>query len=89
MALRIKYKGKTIATAQNGQTVEVDSKGHKFTENMFVESYGGGGALPIEISAEAEMTALLSTAEVGSVYKYVGETGTYENGALYLVEESE
>lgn len=44
MALRIKYKGKTIATAQNGQTVEVDSKGHKFTENMFVESYGGGGA---------------------------------------------
>ena len=42
--------------------------------------------LPIEISKEAEMTALLSTAEVGSIYMYTGETGTYENGALYIVE---
>ena len=45
--------------------------------------------LPIEVSTEAEMNALLETAEVGSVYKYTGETGTYENGALYVVEESE
>ena len=43
--------------------------------------------LPIEISTEAEMTALLNTAEVGSIYKYVGTTGAYENGALYVVEE--
>lgn len=43
--------------------------------------------LPIEVSTEAEMTALLETAEIGSVYKYTGETGTYENGALYVVEE--
>lgn len=56
---------------------------------------GGGGTvvdspLPIEISTEAEMTALLESAAVGSVYKYVGETtDTYENGVLYLVEESE
>lgn len=46
--------------------------------------------LPTEVSTEAEMTALLETAEVGSVYKYTGETtDTYENGALYVVEESE
>lgn len=46
--------------------------------------------LPIEVSTEAEMNALLETAEVGSVYKYTGETtDTYENGALYVVEESE
>ena len=46
-----------------------------------------GSALPIEISTEAEMTALLETAEVGSVYKYVGEsTDAYENGGLYIVE---
>lgn len=45
--------------------------------------------LPIQIATEAEMTALLETAEVGSVYKYTGESGTYENGALYVVEESE
>ena len=52
---------------------------------------GGGGTvvdspLPIEIATEAEMTALLETAEVGSIYKYTGTTGTYENGALYVVE---
>lgn len=44
--------------------------------------------LPAEIATEEEMTALLETAEVGSVYKYAGESGTYENGALYVVEES-
>lgn len=89
MAVSIKYKGKTIATAKNGQTVELDTKDHKFTESLFVKSYGGGSPLPPEISTEEEMTALLKTAEVGSVYKYTGTTGTYENGALYLVKESE
>ena len=45
--------------------------------------------LPIEVTTEAEMNALLDTADVGSVYKYTGETATFENGALYVVEESE
>ena len=45
--------------------------------------------LPTEIATEEEMTALLDTAEVGSVYKYTGETDTFENGALYVVEEGE
>ena len=45
--------------------------------------------LPIEVATEADMDALLETAEVGSVYKYMGEIGTYENGALYMVEEKE
>lgn len=46
--------------------------------------------VPREISTEDEMTALLETATVGSVYKYTGETGdTYENGGLYIVEEAE
>lgn len=43
--------------------------------------------MPVEISTEEEMTALLETAEVGSIYKYIGEsTDMYENGGLYLVE---
>lgn len=46
-------------------------------------------ALPTEVSTETEMTALLESGEVGGVYKYTGETGTYENGALYVLEESE
>ena len=46
------------------------------------------GALPVEVSTEEEMTALLETAAVGSVYKYTGETtDTYTNGELYIVEE--
>lgn len=43
----------------------------------------------IEAATEAEMLVLLSTASVGSVCKYTGTTGTYENGALYIVEVSE
>ena len=44
--------------------------------------------LPIEVATEAEMTAKLDTAQVGSVYKYVGEsTDTYEKDGLYIVEE--
>lgn len=46
--------------------------------------------MPIEISTEEEMTALLETAKIGSVYKYIGEsTDVYENGGLYLVEVTE
>ena len=50
------------------------------------EIVGEDSPLPIEIPTESEMTALLATADIGSVYKYAGTTGTYENGALYVVE---
>lgn len=54
-----------------------------------VGTYKGGtdSPLPLEVSTEAEMTALLTSGEVGGVYKYTGTTGTYENGALYVLEE--
>lgn len=52
-----------------------------------IRSIEGRSPMPIEISTEAEMTALLETAEVGSVYKYVGEsTDIYVKNALYMVE---
>ena len=47
---------------------------------------GTDSPLPIEVSTETEMTALLTSGEVGGVYKYTGTTGTYENGALYVLE---
>ncbi len=54
----------------------------------FILGGTSGSSLPIEISTEAEMTALLETAEVGAVYKYIGEsTNAYTNGSLYIVEE--
>lgn len=42
----------------------------------------------IEVATGTEMDALLETAVIGSIFKYVGETtDKYENGALYMVEE--
>lgn len=45
-------------------------------------------AIPIEVATEEEMTAILSSGNVGGVYKYVGETGeVYANGEMYVLEE--
>lgn len=57
----------------------------------YLYSYGGGvnSAIPIEVSTEAEMTELLKIGEIGGVYKYTGTTGTYENGALYVLEATD
>ena len=66
--------------------------GNKILFSPIVNITNGGSTivdspLPIEVSTEAEMNALLATADVGSIYKYTGEnTDTYENGALYIVE---
>ena len=41
-----------------------------------------------EISTEAEMDMLLTTAEAGSIYKYIGPTtDNFDNGTLYLIKE--
>ena len=84
------------------EVVIVDASDVPITENgtYSASDYGADGVskitvavpetsdspLPIEIASETEMNALLDAAEVGSVYKYMGTTGTYENGALYIVE---
>lgn len=66
---------RTVVT--NGQTLDV--RAYAYVDVQVKK--------PLEIATEAEMTALLESAEVGSVYKYTGEsTDTYENGALYIVE---
>ena len=44
---------------------------------------------PIEISTTEEMDALLVTANIGKIYKFVGTTDEkYINGDIYLVEET-
>ena len=52
-------------------------------ENIQVDVQASGK--PIEVSSEDELKA----GEVGSIYTYTGESGTFENGAMYLVEEGE
>ena len=45
-------------------------------------------ALPVEVSHPVSLVNKLETAEVGSIYKYTGETSDpFESGALYIVEE--
>ena len=41
---------------------------------------------PIEISTDADMEAVLTSENVGKVYKFTGTSNTYVNGDLYVVE---
>lgn len=70
-----------ITITENGEYTPSGDGYSKVTVNV------ADSPIPTEVSTEAEMTALLTSGEVGGVYKYVGETGTYENGALYVLEE--
>lgn len=81
---------------QPSGTLEIDENGN-YDVSMFASAKVNIPAsevvldspLPIEVSTEFEMNAIIANAtnnSVGAVYKYTGETGTYENGALYIVE---
>ena len=41
---------------------------------------------PIEISTDAGMESVLTSNNVGKVYKFTGTSDTYTNGDLYIVE---
>ena len=43
-------------------------------------------SIPIEISTDAGMEAVLTSDNVGKVYKFTGTSDTYTNGDLYVVE---
>ena len=55
------------------------------TAKVNVNVKGGTNGLPVEVSTQEEIDALA----IGTIFKYTGESGTYENGALYLVESTE
>jgi hypothetical protein len=95
MSAKITYND-FVKEIASGQTLTLKCANEKMEHDLVIEAFGGGkpetpnSPLPIEVSTEAEMNSLLETAEVGSIYKYMGEsTDAYENGALYIVEESE
>ena len=46
-------------------------------------------AVPIDIDNDTDMNSVLVAANVGKCYRFTGTTGTYTNGDLYVVEESE
>lgn len=91
-AVTVEYDGEVVATIPSGNkaTIPIADKKMKTDIVITVPKAEGGtdSPLPTEVSTEAEMTALLESGEVGGVYKYTGTTGTYENGALYVLENS-
>lgn len=87
MSTKITYNSTTTEVA-NGKIATLSCNGKKMKSDIVVEVPSAeDSAIPTEVSTEAEMTALLESGEVGGVYKYTGTTGTYENGALYVLEE--
>lgn len=89
MSTKITYNSTTTEVA-NGKIATLSCNGKKMKSDIVVEVPSAeDSAIPTEVSTEAEMTALLESGEVGGVYKYTGTTGTYENGALYVLEEEQ
>lgn len=86
----VEYNGSVIATIENGNKATLPIKDKKMKSDIVVTvPEATDSPLPVEVSTEAEMTALLESGEVGGVYKYVGETtDAYENGALYVLENN-
>lgn len=86
----VTYNGSVIAELNGGEMKKLLTGGKYLEGDLTVEAAEViDSPLPIEVSTETEMTALLESGEVGGVYKYTGTTGTYENGALYVLEASE
>ena len=52
------------------------------TAKVNVNVKSGTNGLPVEVSTQEEIDALA----IGTIFKYTGESGTYEKGALYMVE---
>lgn len=82
------YKDALSASLVGGDTATLPIASKKMKSDIKITvPESAFSNIPTEVSTEAEMTALLTSGEVGGVYKYTGETGTYENGALYVLEE--
>ena len=85
MPAKIEYNGSTVATIESGKVATLPIKDKRMASNIVV-TVPANTALPIEVATEIEMHQLLTTGEIGGVYKYTGTTGTFENGTLYVLE---
>lgn len=88
-------KDADIARAIAGKQDTLDWVTDADIDAMFAGTYEGkedytavDNPVPMPVLSETEMTALMDTSPVGSVYKYAGETtAKYENGTHYIIEE--
>ena len=89
MAIKIKYKGNVIGTALNGQTIEIECAGHKFSENLFIESSGqGGGSISTyqlhgKWKFKDELTS--PTADIVQEVRFTSNTYSYTKMEIYNI----
>ena len=75
-------------SASNNGTFKASEDGADGFSEFTVDVEGGESGMsgkPVEVATQEEIDALA----VGTIFLYTGESGTYENGALYIVEEGE
>ena len=77
-----------FTAGKDGDDCYIQIGATRITEQQLINLLSSGASpKPAEVGTEEDMTMLLNTAEVGTVYRYTGETNaTYENGELYIVE---
>lgn len=78
------YTWELLSSGSSGGEVDLSNYYTKAEIDALLENVQAGGK-PIAVSSEEELKA----GKVGSIYTYTGESGTFENGAMYFVEEGE
>lgn len=81
----------TIASGKyltGAQTIKGDANlvAENIKAGVSIFGVTGTSSEPIEISTDAGMEAVLTSSNVGKVYKFTGTSNTYTNGDLYIVE---
>ena len=81
----------TIASGKyltGAQTIKGDANlvAENIKAGVSIFGVTGTSSEPIEISTDAGMEAVLTSSNVGKVYKFTGTSNTYINGDLYIVE---
>ena len=78
------YDGLSKVTVNGDANLTSDNI--KSGTSIFGVTGGYVDSTPIEISTDAGMEAVLTSSNVGKVYKFTGTSDTYTNGDLYIVE---
>lgn len=77
----------TKEITENGTYKASDDGADGYSEVVVNVASGGVGGYPIEATTDTEMTNALVEDNLGKVYKFTGTSDTYDNNAIYIIEE--